>query len=170
MTEGHDSSEYHEALWVVEAESSHLARESVVARLAQETIQPSSEIRNYDLSYLEPVQVGTEEGRKRLDLFWNCYTTDINRDISTIYQEMTADATYQPQQARLNEVDVPDTIQRDSRIHDSLEFKSACYRVGNINGWPIRIFWDGIGLNLSSQISDLKEQDPGAWIVQVKLS
>jgi hypothetical protein len=47
MTEGHDSSEYHEALWVVEAESSHLARESVVARLAQETILPNSEIRDY---------------------------------------------------------------------------------------------------------------------------
>jgi len=83
---------------------------------------------------------------------------------------MTADPTYQPQRVRLNEVDVPDTIQRGSRIHDSLEFKSACYRVGNINGWPIRIFWDGIGLNLSSQISGLKEEDPDAWIVQVKLS
>ena len=170
MSEGHDGSEYHEALWVVQAESSHLARESVVARLAQETILPTSEIRNYNLSYLEPVQVGTEEGRKRLDLFWSCYTTDINRDISTIYQEMTADETYQPQQVMLEEVEIPDTIQGGSRIHDSLEFKSACYRVGNINGRPIRIFWDGIGLNLPSQISDLKQQDPDAWIVQVKLS
>tara|TARA_R110000751_G_scaffold101730_1_gene196056 strand:+ start:329 stop:775 length:447 start_codon:yes stop_codon:yes gene_type:complete len=143
----------YEVLWVVEAESGHLAREKVVARLSRLTLLPNADFREYSLSFIEPVQVGTNEGWRLLDSFWKEYVNVVAEDMQTICDLAEGEA---------DEVVV--------RLRDSLEFKTACYRVGTISGWPIRIYWDGLGLNFPSQVSGLEETDPGAWIVTVQVA
>ena len=74
----------YEVLWVVEAESGHLAREKVVARLSRLTLLPNADFREYSLSFIEPVQVGTDEGWKFLDSFWKEYVNVVAEDMQTI--------------------------------------------------------------------------------------
>ena len=145
-------SEAYEVLWVVEAESGHLAREAVVAHLAQLTMLPNADFREYSLSFVEPIQVGTDEGWQMLATFWKAYVDVVGKDIETISELMDGD----PEETVI-------------RLRDSMAFKTSCYRVGTISGWPIRIYWDGLGLNFPSQIEGLWKDDPGAWIVTVQL-
>tara|TARA_Y100000310_G_C20666881_1_gene808043 strand:- start:1859 stop:2305 length:447 start_codon:yes stop_codon:yes gene_type:complete len=146
-------SEAYEVLWVVEAESGHLAREKVVANLAQLTMLPNADFRDFSLSFVEPVQVGSDEGWQVLSTFWDVYVDLVGKDVEVL------SGLFDGESEEVAE-----------RLRNSLEFKSACYRVGTISGWPIRIYWDGIGLNFPSQIESLRRDDPGAWIVTVQLS
>ena len=146
------SREAYEVLWVVEAESGHLAREQVVAHLAQLTLLPNADFRDYSLSFVEPVKVGTYEGSLMLSTFWDVYVDSIRDDILTIYEETRGDH------------------QVFERLRESLVFRTACYRVGVMSGWPLRIYWDGVGLNFLSQLENLRRDGVDEWVVTVQLS
>ena len=145
--------EAYQVAWVVEAESGHLAREKVVGICSQLTLLPNADFRDFSLPFVEPVQVGTDEGWKVLESAWAEYLDVVAKDLELVYSMM---------EGELGEAMV--------RARDSMEFKSACYRIGAISGWPIRIYWESMGLNFPSQIQGLQEQDPGAWIVTVQIA
>lgn len=142
----------YEVIWVVEAESGHLAREKVVASLAQQVLLPNADFREYSLSFVEPVQVGTDEGWEVLNAYWETYTDIVSRDVEVL--------------SELFKGEPKDVVER---LRDSLEFKTACYRIGTISGYPVRIYCEGLGLTFPSQIEGLRKDDPGAWIVQVQI-
>ena len=142
----------YEVIWVVEAESSHLAREKVIANLAQLTMMPNADFRDYSLSFVEPVQVGTDEGWQVLTTYWDTYVDLVSVDVEIL--------------SGLFEGEPNEVVER---LRDSMEFKSACYRIGTISGYPVRIYWEGLGLTFPSQIEGLRKDDPGAWIVQVQI-
>ena len=146
------SREAYEVLWVVGAESGHLAREGVTSALATLSAWPNPEFRDFSLSFVEPVKVGSDEGWHMLSTMWGVYADSISNDILTIGEETRGDH------------------QGVERLGDSLTFKTACFRVGTISGWPIRIYWEGLGMNFPSQVEGLRRDEPDAWVVTVQLS
>ena len=146
------SREAYEVLWVVGAESGHLAREGVTSALATLSAWPNPEFRDFSLSFVEPVKVGSDEGWHMLSTMWGVYADSISNDIITICEETRGDH------------------QVIERLSDSLTFKTACFRVGTISGWPIRIYWEGLGMNFPSQVEGLRRDEPDSWVVTVQLS
>ena len=59
--------QFYGALVLVEAESGHLAREAVVAQMTEKMMTDSTE---FSLPFLEPVQVGTEDGMAIIEKYW----------------------------------------------------------------------------------------------------
>ena len=66
------------ALVFAKAESSHLAREAVVGELTQRSM---GGYWGFTLPFLEPVQVGTDDGKAVVEKYWNAYIEQGVQDV-----------------------------------------------------------------------------------------
>jgi hypothetical protein len=146
-------------LVLVEAESSHLAREAVVAELTEKAMAGSY---GFSLPFLEPVQVGTEDGKAIIQKYWNTYMEQGIKDVSIVLDEIkTADVLTFP---------LEEQIEGGIRVLlESWAFRAACVRIGTIDSWPIRIYHLGIGINNESILNTVLYEEPGLWVIEALL-
>ena len=152
--------QFYGALVLVEAESGHLAREAVVGQMTEKMMSDSTE---FSLPFLEPVQVGTDEGKAIIDKYWQSYIEQGVQDVNIVLAEI-ADTNVIAVGA------VEEAIEGQKKVLlESWGFRAACLRIGTIEAWPIRIYHLLIGINNRSILDTVINDEPGLWAVEVQL-
>jgi hypothetical protein len=151
--------QFYEALVLVEAESGHLAREAVVAQMTEKMMTDSTE---FSLPFLEPMQVGTEDGIAIIEKYWQKYIDQGVKDVDAVLVEIA--------ESKLMESSQEGHVATQRRVLlESWAFRSACLRIGIIDSWPIRIYHLLIGINNRSILDTVLKDEPGLWAVEVQL-
>jgi hypothetical protein len=151
--------QFYGVLVLVEAESGHLAREAVVGQMTEKMMTDSTE---FSLPFLEPVQVGTDDGLALIDKYWQSYIEQGVQDVDIVLTEIA--------DANVITIGDADAIEGQKKVLlESWAFRSACVRIGTIDSWPIRIYHLLIGINNRSILDTVINDEPGLWAVEVQL-
>jgi len=137
----------------VEAETPQLAREAAVGELMAKTVADRLSLRGFSLSYVEPVRANSDEGREVAHNMWIDYLQQNVQDLMVLCKTLVPHL---------------DSEEPPIEILDDWGFRSACLRLGTIESWPIRIYAQGLGVNNSSILHDLLEDD-SLWVVTAQI-
>ena len=149
----HQEEEY-TVLMLVEAETPQLAREEAVGDLMAKVVGGGSEMGGFALSYLVPVKATSEEGHKLIEEVWIEYLKQNVSDLQFVMHELVPHIT---------DEEPPLEVLEDWCV------RAACLRIGTISSWPIRIYHMGIGVNNTSMLGELMNDD-SLWVVSAQVS
>ena len=141
-------------LMLVEAETPQLAREEAVGDLMAKVIGGGSEMGGFSLSYLVPVKANSPEGRALIEDIWGEYLRQNISDLQIVMHELAPHIT---------DEGPPLAVLEDWGV------RAACLRIGTISSWPIRIYHMGIGVNNTSMLGELMNDD-SLWVVSAQVS
>ena len=148
-----DKGEY-AVLLLVEAETPQLAREVAVGELMGKVVAERFSLNGFTLSYLVPAKVNSEEGREIIGEVWGEY---LKQNVSDLQIVMHALAPH------FTDEEPPLEVLEDWAV------RAACLRIGTISSWPIRIYHMGIGVNNTSVLGELINED-SLWVVSAIVS
>jgi len=146
--------EEYTVLVLVEAETPQLARESAVGDLMTKVVAERFSLDGFALSYLIPAKATSEEGAALIQQVWTEYLKESVADLSILVQALAPHMT---------DADPPLEVLED------FEVRAACLRLGTISSWPIRIYHLGIGVNNTSMLGELMNDD-SLWVVSAQVS
>ena len=141
-------------LMLVEAETPQLAREEAVGDLMAKVVGGGSEMGGFSLSYLVPVKANSPEGRALIEDIWGEYLRQNISDLQIVMHELAPHIT---------DEGPPLEVLEDWAV------RAACLRIGTISSWPIRIYHMGIGVNNTSMLGELLNED-SLWVVSAQVS
>jgi len=148
-----DNGEY-TVLMLVEAETPQLAREEAVGDLMAKVIGGGSEMGGFSLSYLVPVKANSPEGRALIEDIWGEYLRQNISDLQIVMHSLAPHIT---------DEGPPLEVLEDWGV------RAACLRLGTISSWPIRIYHMGIGVNNTSMLGELLNED-SLWVVNAQVT
>jgi len=141
-------------LMLVEAETPQLARESAVGELMTKVVAERFSLNGFSLSYLVPVKATSEEGHALIEEVWIEYLKQNVSDLQIVMHELAPHIT---------DEEPPLEVLEDWGV------RAACLRIGTITSWPIRIYHMGIGVNNTSILGELMNDD-SLWVVSAQVS
>ena len=141
-------------LMLVEAETPQLARESAVGELMTKVVAERFSLNGFSLSYLVPVKATSEEGHALIEEVWIEYLKQNVSDLQIVMHELAPHIT---------DEEPPLEVLEDWGV------RAACLRIGTISSWPIRIYHMGIGVNNTSILGELMNDD-SLWVVSAQVS
>ena len=141
-------------LMLVEAETPQLAREEAVGDLMAKVVGGGSEMGGFSLSYLVPVKATSEEGHALIEEVWIEYLKQNVADLQIVMHELAPHMT---------DEEPPLGVLEDWGV------RAACLRIGTISSWPIRIYHMGIGVNNTSMLGELMNDD-SLWVVSAQVT
>ena len=141
-------------LMLVEAETPQLARESAVGELMTKVVAERFSLKGFSLSYLVPVKATSEEGHALIEEVWIEYLKQNVSDLQIVMHELAPHIT---------DEEPPLEVLEDWGV------RAACLRIGTITSWPIRIYHMGIGVNNTSILGELMNDD-SLWVVSAQVS
>jgi len=141
-------------LMLVEAETPQLARESAVGELMTKVVAERFSLNGFSLSYLVPVKATSEEGHALIEEVWIEYLKQNVSDLQIVMHELAPHIT---------DEEPPLEVLEDWGV------RAACLRIGTITSWPIRIYHMGIGVNNTSMLGELMNDD-SLWVVSAQVS
>ena len=141
-------------LMLVEAETPQLARESAVGELMSKVVAERFSLNGFSLSYLVPAKVNSEEGRALIEDIWGEYLRQNIADLQIVMHALAPHIT---------DEGPPLEVLEDWGV------RAACLRIGTISSWPIRIYHMGIGVNNTSMLGELLNDD-SLWVVTAQVS
>ena len=148
-----DNGEY-TVLMLVEAETPQLARESAVGELMSKVVAERFTLNGFSLSYLVPVKADSPEGRTLIEEIWGEYLRQNIADLQIVMHSLAPHIT---------DEEPPLEVLEDWGV------RAACLRIGTISSWPIRIYHMGIGVNNTSMLGELLNED-SLWVVSAQVS
>ena len=146
--------EEYRILMLVEAETPQLARESAVGELMKKVVGERFSLFGFSLSYLAPVKITSPEGREIIEEVWTEYLKQNVADLQLVMHELAPHFT---------DEEPPLEVLEDWGV------RAACLRIGTISAWPIRIYHMGIGVNNTSMLGELLNDD-SLWVVSAQVS
>ena len=146
--------EEYRILMLVEAETPHLAREAAVGELMKKVVGERFSLFGFSLSYLAPVKITSPEGREIIEEVWTEYLKQNVADLQLVMHELAPHFT---------DEEPPLEVLEDWGV------RAACLRIGTISAWPIRIYHMGIGVNNTSMLGELLNDD-SLWVVTAQVS
>ena len=146
--------EEYRILMLVEAETPQLARESAVGELMKKVVGERFSLFGFSLSYLAPVKITSPEGREIIEEVWTEYLKQNVADLQLVMHELAPHFT---------DEEPPLEVLEDWGV------TAACLRIGTISAWPIRIYHMGIGVNNTSMLGELLNDD-SLWVVTAQVS
>ena len=146
--------EEYRILMLVEAETPQLARESAVGELMKKVVGERFSLFGFSLSYLAPVKITSPEGREIIEEVWTEYLKQNVADLQLVMHELAPHFT---------DEEPPLEVLEDWGV------RAACLRIGTISAWPIRIYHMGIGVNNTSMLGELMNDD-SLWVVSAQVS
>ena len=141
-------------LMLVEAETPQLARESAVGELMTKVVAERFSLNGFSLSYLVPVKATSEEGHALIEEVWIEYLKQNVSDLQIVMHELAPHIT---------DEEPPLEVLEDWGV------RAACLRIGTITSWPIRIYHMGTGVNNTSILGELMNDD-SLWVVSAQVS
>ena len=148
-------SDNYDVLIFVRADTSHLAREAAVRLLTAKTIAFEPGIRNFELAYLEPIRAKSTEASELINQVWQTYIEKMKADLKIIVNSLSRE--------------VQNGIATET-LWDDWSFRTACLRIGVIDGWPIRIY-DPVGLGVNTwDLLETPKKDDDLWVVKIFVS
>ena len=141
-------------LMLVEAETPQLARESAVGELMSKVVAERFTLNGFSLSYLVPVKADSPEGRTLIEEIWGEYLRQNIADLQIVMHSLAPHIT---------DEGPPLEVLEDWAV------RAACLRIGTISSWPIRIYHMGIGVNNTSMLGELLNED-SLWVVSAQVS
>ena len=146
--------EEYRILMLVEAETPQLARESAVGELMKKVVGERFSLFGFSLSYLAPVKITSPEGREIIEEVWTEYLKQNVADLQLVMHELAPHFT---------DEEPPLEVLEDWGV------RAACLRIGTISSWPIRIYHMNIGVNNTSMLGELLNDD-SLWVVTAQVS
>ena len=146
--------EEYRILMLVEAETPQLARESAVGELMKKVVGERFSLFGFSLSYLAPVKITSPEGREIIEEVWTEYLKQNVADLQLVMHELAPHFT---------DEEPPLEVLEDWGV------RAACLRIGTLSAWPIRIYHMGIGVNNTSLLGELMNDD-SLWVVSAQVS
>ena len=146
--------EEYTVLMLVEAETPQLAREQAVGDLMSKVVADRFSLNGFSLSYLAPVKITSPEGREIIEEVWTEYLKQNVADLQLVMHELAPHFT---------DEEPPLEVLEDWGV------RAACLRIGTISAWPIRIYHMGIGVNNTSMLGELLNDD-SLWVVTAQVS
>jgi hypothetical protein len=146
--------EEYRILMLVEAETPQLARESAVGELMKKVVGERFSLFGFSLSYLAPVKITSLEGREIIEEVWTEYLKQNVADLQLVMHELAPHFTDE---------------EPPLGVLDDWGVRAACLRIGTISAWPIRIYHMGIGVNNTSMLGELLNDD-SLWVVSAQVS
>ena len=148
-----DNGEY-TVLMLVEAETPQLARESAVGELMSKVVAERFSLNGFTLSYLVPAKTTSAEGHALIEQVWLEYMKQNVADLQIVMHELAPHMTDE---------------EPPLGVLDDWGVRAACLRLGTISSWPIRIYHMGIGVNNTSMLGELMNDD-SLWVVSAQVS
>ena len=145
--------EEYRILMLVEAETPQLARESAVGELMKKVVGERFSLFGFSLSYLAPVKITSPEGREIIEEVWTEYLKQNVADLQLVMHELAPHFT---------DEEPPLEVLEDWGV------RAACLRIGTLSAWPIRIYHMGIGVNNTSLLGELMNDD-SLWVVSAQV-
>lgn len=152
---GHDSPvTTYPVIFLVSEDTPQLAREAVVRLCVGMVVSSDPPMVNFSLSYIAPVRADSEDGQSLIERQWKAYEEQVFEDLATVCRRLVP---------LLHEEDRP------TELVESVGFRSACYRIGVISGWPVRIYGDmGLGICTKTELEAIiSEENP--WVIEVEV-
>ena len=146
--------EEYRILMLFEAETPQLARESAVGELMKKVVGERFSLFGFSLSYLAPVKITSPEGREIIEEVWTEYLKQNVADLQLVMHELAPHFT---------DEEPPLEVLEDWGV------RAACLRIGTLSAWPIRIYHMGIGVNNTSMLGELLNDD-SLWVVTAQVS
>jgi hypothetical protein len=141
-------------LMLVEAETPQLARESAVGELMSKVVAERFTLNGFSLSYLVPAKATSAEGHALIEQVWLEYMKQNVADLQIVMHELAPHMTDE---------------EPPLGVLDDWGVRAACLRLGTISSWPIRIYHMGIGVNNTSMLGELMNDD-SLWVVSAQVS
>ena len=146
--------EEYTVLMLVEAETPQLAREQAVGDLMSKVVAERFSLNGFSLSYLVPAKATSEEGHALIEKAWVEYLKQNVADLQLVMHELAPHFT---------DEEPPLEVLEDWGV------RAACLRLGTISGWPIRIYHMNIGVNNTSMLGELMNDD-SLWVVTAQVT
>ena len=146
--------EEYRILMLVEAETPQLARESAVGELMKKVVGERFSLFGFSLSYLAPVKITSLEGREIIEEVWTEYLKQNVADLQLVMHELAPHFTDE---------------EPPLGVLDDWGVRAACLRIGTISAWPIRIYHMNIGVNNTSMLGELMNDD-SLWVVTAQVT
>ena len=146
--------EEYTVLMLVEAETPQLAREQAVGDLMSKVVAERFSLNGFSLSYLIPAKATSVEGRALIEEAWLEYLKQNVADLRLVMHELAPHIT---------DEDPPLEVLEDWGV------RAACLRLGTISSWPIRIYHMNIGVNNTSMLGELLNDD-SLWVVSAQVT
>ena len=116
---------------------------------------PVNVLRALDLPALErPAKATSAEGHELIEQVWIEYLKQNVADLQIVMHELAPHIT---------DEEPPLEVLEDWGV------RAACLRIGTISSWPIRIYHMGIGVNNTSILGELMNDD-SLWVVSAQVS
>ena len=141
-------------LMLVEAETPQLARESAVGELMSKVVAERFTLNGFSLSYLVPAKATSAEGHALIEQVWLEYMKQNVADLQIVMHELAPHMTDE---------------EPPLGVLDDWGVRAACLRLGTISSWPIRIYHMGIGVNNTSMLGELMNDD-SLWVVSAQVT
>ena len=147
---------------LVEAPTSHLAREKAVETLTEKRqLTWGRAWSDFSLMFVEPVRASSQEGQAILREHWIRYMKRCVEDVGIVMDQLEP-------YWREGKVEAP------TEVLNQMEFRTSCYRLGLFDGWPITIYDPtGLGVTFAGNLQEIIQQDEQGrllWVISAQVS